>query len=86
MITEERNNDYSDGFTVTRRDEQILQLLLEGCSNKEIAGELNISPRTVKQHLRSLFQRAGITGGRKRAKLATALLWKEQLQCNRAIG
>ena len=73
-------------FTVTRREEQILQLLLEGCSNKEIADELKISPRTVKQHLRSLFQRAGITGGRKRVKLATALLWKEQLQCNHAIG
>jgi len=73
-------------FTVTRRDEEILQLLLQGCSNKEIAGELNISPRTVKQHLRSLFQRAGIHGGRKRVKLATALLWKEQLQCTHVIG
>jgi ATP/maltotriose-dependent transcriptional regulator MalT len=69
-------------FKVTQRDGQILQLLLEGCSNKEIAQELNISPRTVKQHLRSLFQRAGIEGGRKRVKLATALVWREQVQCN----
>ena len=65
-------------FKVTERDGQILKLLLEGCSNKEIACELSISPRTVKQHLRSLFQRAGISSGRKRVKLATALLWKEQ--------
>jgi DNA-binding NarL/FixJ family response regulator len=57
-------------FKVTQRDGQILKLLLQGCSNKEIAVELNISPRTVKQHLRSLFQRAGIEGGRKRVKLA----------------
>src|SRR5437879_11328440 len=42
-------------FKVTERDGQILKLLLEGCSNKEIACELSISPRTVKQHLRSLF-------------------------------
>ncbi len=73
-------------FKVTQRDGQILHLLLEGCSNKEIASELNISPRTVKQHLRSLFQRAGIEGGRKRVKLATALMWREQTQCNHAIG
>ena len=71
-------------FKVTQRDGQILRLLLEGCSNKEIASELNISPRTVKQHLRSLFQRARIEGGRKRVKLATALVWREQVQCNHA--
>jgi DNA-binding CsgD family transcriptional regulator len=58
-------------FKVTNRDEQILRLLMEGCSNKEIAGELHISPRTVKQHLRGLFQRAGIDCGRKRVKLTS---------------
>ena len=49
---------------ITRRDEQVLDLLVEGCSNKEIAEQLNISPRTVKQHLRTLFLRAGIKDGR----------------------
>lgn len=34
---------------VTPRDQQVLNLLVQGCSNKEIAGQLNISPRTVKQ-------------------------------------
>jgi len=33
-------------FKVTQRDGQILHLLLEGCSNKEIASELNIRPCT----------------------------------------
>ncbi len=33
---------------ITPRDEQVLKLLVEGCSNKEIASQLNISPRTVK--------------------------------------
>jgi DNA-binding NarL/FixJ family response regulator len=64
---------------VTRRDQQILQLLVQGCSNKDIASELNISPRTVKQHLRTLFLRAGIKQGRKRVILATAIFEKEQM-------
>jgi DNA-binding NarL/FixJ family response regulator len=63
---------------ITPRDEQVLQLLMQGCSNKEIAAQLNISPRTVKQHLRTLFLRAGIRDGRKRVKLATAMFAKEQ--------
>ncbi|HTZ96506.1 MAG TPA: LuxR C-terminal-related transcriptional regulator [Terriglobales bacterium] len=72
---------------ITPRDEQVLGLLVQGCSNKEIAEQLHISPRTVKQHLRTLFLRAGITQGRKRVKLATAIYQKEQEQsCIRAIG
>ncbi len=64
---------------ITRRDQDVLKLLVQGCSNKEIAAELNISPRTVKQHLRTLFLRAGIKQGRKRVILATAIFEKEQL-------
>jgi DNA-binding NarL/FixJ family response regulator len=64
-----------------------LRLLAQGCINKEIAEHLNINPRTVKQHLRTLFLRAGITQGRKRVKLATAMFEKEQTQlCNPVIS
>jgi DNA-binding NarL/FixJ family response regulator len=66
---------------ITPRDHQVLDLLIQGCSNKEIAAELNISPRTVKQHLRTLFLRAGIKEGRKRVKLATALFGKGASSC-----
>ena len=48
-----------DHIKITPRDQQVLQLLIQGCSNKEIAAQLNISPRTVKQHLRTLFLRPG---------------------------
>ena len=72
---------------ITPRDEQVLRLLVQGCSNKEIASQLSISPRTVKQHLRTLFLRAGIRDGRKRVKLATAMFLKEQNSlCNRVSG
>jgi DNA-binding NarL/FixJ family response regulator len=79
-------NDLNE-IKITPRDEQVLKLLVQGCSNKEIASQLNISPRTVKQHLRTLFLRAGIRDGRKRVKLATAMFQKEQMEiCSPVIG
>jgi DNA-binding NarL/FixJ family response regulator len=69
---EDEMTDLND-IKITNRDQQVLSLLVQGCSNKEIAHTLQISPRTVKQHLRTLFLRAGIRHGRKRVKLATAM-------------
>jgi len=69
-----------DEIKITPRDREVLRLLVQGCSNKEIASQLNISPRTVKQHLRTLFLRAGIRDGRKRVKLATAVFELETMQ------
>ena len=70
---------------ITERDEEVLKLLVQGCTNKEIASELKISPRTVKQHLRTLFLRAGIKDGRTRVKLAIAMRDKEDSElCNHA--
>jgi len=59
-----------DPVTVTPREQQVLNLLVQGFSNREIGGEMSITPRTVKQHLRMLFLRAGIREGGKRVKLA----------------
>jgi DNA-binding NarL/FixJ family response regulator len=59
-----------DQVKVTSRERQVLNLLVQGCSNKEIGRELSISVRAVKQHLRMLFVRVGIHDGSKRVKLA----------------
>src|SRR6266852_8000815 len=55
------------------REQQIVDLLLQGCDNGEIAGQLRIARRTVKAHFNRLFLRFGITSGIKRVKLATFL-------------
>lgn len=67
-----------DEIKIAPRDQQVLDLLVH---NKEIARELNISARTVKQHLRTLFLRAGIRESRKRVKLATAV-FARSASCN----
>jgi DNA-binding NarL/FixJ family response regulator len=60
------------------REQQIIELLLQGCDNAEIARDLNMAERTVKAHFNRLFMRFGIKGGIKRVKLAT-LLYRRQL-------
>jgi DNA-binding NarL/FixJ family response regulator len=59
------------------REQQIVELLLQGCDNAEIASQLKMARRTVKAHFNRLFLRFGITGGIKRVKLAT-LLYRRQ--------
>jgi DNA-binding NarL/FixJ family response regulator len=63
------------------REQQIVELLLQGCDNAEIASQLKMARRTVKAHFNRLFLRFGITGGIKRVKLAT-LLYRRQLLCS----
>jgi DNA-binding NarL/FixJ family response regulator len=60
------------------REQQIADLLLQGCDNAEIGKELKMARRTVKAHFNRLFVRFGIKNGIKRVKLAT-LLYRRQL-------
>src|SRR6202451_2240700 len=66
------------------REQQIVELLLQGCDNAEIASQLKMARRTVKAHFNRLFLRFGITGGIKRVKLAT-LLYRRQLCLRRNV-
>jgi DNA-binding NarL/FixJ family response regulator len=67
------NSNFHSDMLITPRVRQIVSLLLEGCSNQEIASDLGITSRTVKGHLRTLYVRAGITDGRKRVRLLELL-------------
>jgi signal transduction histidine kinase len=46
---------------LTSREMQVIQLLAEGLSNKEIAGLLSISPRTVNFHLDNIYSKLGVS-------------------------
>jgi len=45
---------------LTDRECTILQLLSRGCSNKEAAKMLGISPETVKSHVKNIFQKLAV--------------------------
>ena len=68
----------NDQIRLGRREQQIVELLLQGCDNADIAKQLNMARRTVKAHFNRLFLRFGITSGIKRVKLATLLYRRQQ--------
>ncbi len=47
---------------LTSREQQVLELVEQGCKNKEIANELGIRPGTVKIHLKHIFEKTGVRG------------------------
>jgi DNA-binding CsgD family transcriptional regulator len=46
---------------LTKRELEILRLVAIGQSNKEIAGDLNISMDTVKSHLKAIYVKLGVS-------------------------
>ena len=46
---------------ITRREQQVLELLVEGLTNREIAARLVVEPDTIKDHVQSLIKKLGAT-------------------------
>jgi DNA-binding NarL/FixJ family response regulator len=66
MLAEEyvrylESKDVDDTYELlTSRERQILQLLAEGQSNKDVATILNLSPTTVITHRQHIFQKLNL--------------------------
>jgi two-component system nitrate/nitrite response regulator NarL len=45
---------------LSARESEVLALVVSGCSNREIAGELGITRNTVKNHLRNILVKLGV--------------------------
>ena len=64
-----RRNEYS----LTQRENDILALLSEGRSNREIAQHLYLSEKTVKAHLAAIFRKLGVTNRTQAAMVAVQM-------------
>ncbi|HTG47851.1 MAG TPA: response regulator transcription factor [Actinomycetota bacterium] len=64
-----RRNEYS----LTQREHDILVLLSEGRSNREIAQHLYLSEKTVKAHLAAIFRKLGVTNRTQAAMMAVQM-------------
>lgn len=50
----------SAGHALTEREQQVLRLIARGSSNKAIARELGISPRTAEHHVAHIYNKIGV--------------------------
>jgi len=47
-------------FGLTAREMEVVNLITEGCTNKDIAKQFGISEETVKRHLTNIFNKLGV--------------------------
>ena len=64
-----RKRDPSTLVTLTPMELKVAQLVASGLSNKDVAGQIWVSPRTVAFHLRNVFAKAGISSRGELAQL-----------------
>ncbi|MBZ5722398.1 MAG: response regulator transcription factor [Acidobacteriia bacterium] len=48
-------------FGLTSRELQITALIVQGCTNKDVARECGITEETVKRHLKNIFDKIGVS-------------------------
>ncbi len=51
----------SESYGLTPRELEMVRFVTQGCSNREIATQLNISEETVKRHLSNVFDKVGMS-------------------------
>jgi DNA-binding NarL/FixJ family response regulator len=61
------------GERLTTREREVLELLADGATNREIAGRLVLSPHTVKEHTSALYRKLGVRNRAEAARRAHEL-------------
>jgi len=73
-------------YGLTRQEQVLTGLICRGLSTAEIANRLNITPNTIQDHLKSIFEKTGVSS---RRELVASILPEQYLpraMTGRALG
>mgnify|MGYP001940091871 FL=1 len=59
--TVEQNRPAADQETLTQREQEILSLVAQGLSNREIAEQLCVSRYTVESHIKHIYRKLSVS-------------------------
>lgn len=75
QLTEEMSGSEPTFWDLSSREQEVLALVCEGLSNKQIAQQLYLSVRTVENHLANLYSKLGVNSRTEAAVLALQQGW-----------
>jgi NarL family two-component system response regulator LiaR len=58
------------GLDLTEREREVLQLMIEGLNNTQIAGRLSVSPSTIKSHVSNILSKLNVASRTEAVTLA----------------
>ena len=58
------------GLDLTEREREVLNLMIEGLNNTQIAGRLTVSPSTIKSHVSNILAKLGVASRTEAVTLA----------------
>ena len=71
-----------DAYGLTRREGEITRLVLRGLSTAEVSEELHITPNTVRDHFKAIFDKVGVRSKRE----LVGQVFAQQYQTRMATG
>lgn len=72
-FTKSRDLGVENARKLTPREREVLQLIAEGVTSRQMASRLNVSPSTIESHVASLYSKLGIRSRVEAAQQAVAL-------------
>jgi LuxR family transcriptional regulator of spore coat protein len=57
-----KGNDHKNKFLLTNREREVFELLVQDKTTKDIAGQLFISEKTVRNHISNVMQKLNVKG------------------------
>lgn len=77
QVADDQTHQSGDPWGLTRREAEVLTLVVRGLTNKEMANELRCSAKTIELHVSHLLRKAGVPN---RVRLLAKLLASAEVE------